>query len=289
MNFKYLSIGLIVAKSIIFGCSVQAQNTKQETYDHFLNDKVWNKTITKRATAMFNNGNFVEMDKIREGLVNSTCNIDLHNETTHSAFDLNREQDGVLVLASFFLCKKCPNYHILTASAFVVNKEGVCATNHHVFKKSPDNPIEYISIFAIDHKGNVFPVTEVLAGNEKNDLALFKIDADKPLTPVSLGLNASVGEDIHLLSHPDGRNYSYSRGCITRSYIKRKGGGARQSISADFARGSSGAPIFNRNGEVIGVVTATNSIYYKKQKSLQMVVKEIIPIELLNDMCHPQI
>ena len=59
----------------------------------------------------------------------------------------------------------------------------------------------------------------------------------------------------------------------------------RMSITADYAKGSSGAPVLNNNGEVIGVVSSTNSIYYNKVKgreeNLQMVVKNCIPINAL--------
>ena len=52
-------------------------------------------------------------------------------------------------------------------------------------------------------------------------------------------------------------------------------------VTADFARGSSGAPVFNEFGNVVGMVTRTHSIYYNNEggpdDKLQMVVKYCIP------------
>ena len=54
------------------------------------------------------------------------------------------------------------------------------------------------------------------------------------------------------------------------------------SITADFAVGSSGAPILNNSGEVVGVVSSTFIIPNKRNS--QMVIKEIIPINSLKKL-----
>jgi S1-C subfamily serine protease len=53
------------------------------------------------------------------------------------------------------------------------------------------------------------------------------------------------------------------------------------SITADYARGSSGSPVLDDSGAVVGMVADTRSIYYTidhgAQQNLQMVVKECVP------------
>jgi V8-like Glu-specific endopeptidase len=64
--------------------------------------------------------------------------------------------------------------------------------------------------------------------------------------------------------------------------------GRRMAITADYAKGSSGAPVFNRKGQVVGVVSSTSSIYYSvengKKENLQMVVKNCIPVESIREL-----
>jgi S1-C subfamily serine protease len=53
-------------------------------------------------------------------------------------------------------------------------------------------------------------------------------------------------------------------------------------ITADYAKGSSGAPVLDDTGSVVGIVSATNSIYYTPpQKNLQMVIKSCIPVDAI--------
>ena len=60
------------------------------------------------------------------------------------------------------------------------------------------------------------------------------------------------------------------------------------SVTADFARGSSGAPIFDGLGNVVGMVASTISVYYDdedgRQKNLQMVLKNCVPARCILDL-----
>jgi S1-C subfamily serine protease len=61
-------------------------------------------------------------------------------------------------------------------------------------------------------------------------------------------------------------------------------------ITADYAKGSSGGPVLNARGEVVGMVSSTNSIYYTREKgqnqNLQMVIKSCVPVGAISKLLH---
>ena len=186
---------------------------------------------------------------------------------------------SVLVIGRLYNCGKCSKWHTSTASAFAIHRDGIIVTNHHVLEKD-DGEI----LGAMDYKGNVYSIEKVLAANEEDDLAILKL-RNAELTPMALGKPANVGSDVWVISHPDRKMYMMTKGMVSRYNMildKNRKPGRRMSITADYAKGSSGAPVFNRKGQVVGVVSSTNSIYYNivngKKENLQMVVKNCIPV-----------
>ena len=85
-----------------------------------------------------------------------------------------------------------------------------------------------------------------------------------------------------------GRFFSYTAGRVSRFY-RRTGKDRRPStwmaITADYAYGSSGGPVFNDRGQVVGMVSSTSSLYYQGKKAveekkgpLQMVMKNCVSL-----------
>ena len=211
----------------------------------------------------------------------------LLEDIPNSAVSPNKLYDqiskSVLVIGRLYNCGKCSKWHTSTASAFAIRKDGIIVTNHHVLEKD-DGEI----LGAMDYKGNVYSIEKVLAANEEDDLAILKL-RNAELTPMALGKPANVGADVWVVSHPDRKMYMMTKGMVSRYNIildKNRKPGRRMSITADYAKGSSGAPVFNRKGQVVGVVSSTNSIYYNivngKKENLQMVVKNCIPVESIH-------
>lgn len=189
---------------------------------------------------------------------------------------------SVLVMGRLYKCDKCTKWHVSSASAFALTEDGVIATNHHVVENK-----EGVILAAMNAKGEVFPVKEVLAADKASDVAILRL-ADAKLVPLPLGETAPVGAAVNVISHPDGRLYTMTKGDVSRYYVARtKAGKAdRMAITADYAKGSSGAPVLNPAGEVVGMVSATQSIYYTRtngrNENLQMVVKSCIPVAAIH-------
>ena len=140
----------------------------------------------------------------------------------------------------------------------------------------------------MDFSGKTYFASEVLAASKADDIALLKLEG-ATLTPLSLSQStAPVGSSVHVISHPNGRYFTMTSGDISRYYLSRNTRSPRVAITADYAKGSSGAPVIDSKGSVVGVVSSTNSIYYNKVKSqdqnLQMVIKSCIPVGAIKSL-----
>ena len=169
------------------------------------------------------------------------------------------------------------------AYAFAIGQDGIIVTNYQVLEKD-DGEI----LGTMDSEGTVYGVEKVLAANRADDLVILNL-RDAKLIPMSLGKPANVGSDVWVISHPNRKLYMLTKGMVSRYNMildKNQKPGRRMSITADYAKGSSGAPVFNHKGQVVGVVSSTSSIYYSvengKKENLQMVVKNCVPVESIH-------
>jgi len=159
--------------------------------------------------------------------------------------------DGVVVISGLYLCGKCDKLHTSNASGFVISEDGLAVTNYHVLDGK-----KHLTMVAMTRDGRVHPIVEVLAANKAADAALVRL-AGKDFKPVSIARSAKVGETVHTVSHPSGRFYQFSRGVIARFFVDTRRGRANEkriSVTSDYAGGSSGGPIFNDKGQVVGMV-----------------------------------
>lgn len=256
----------------------------------FVKDQALLDHFTEKASELFNAGQYEGSYDLSQSMrFYKSAKVDFKKPSKKSQFNYTDLQDGVLVVAKLYLCENCPNYHLNTASGFVINEQGYCVTNHHMLHRDKKSQSMVLAYYAMDNKGQVFPIKQVVAANQANDLAVFKVETARPLTALPLGENNKVGEEVHLISHPDKMFYTYAKGVTTRSYYHTHFESIRQSISAEFAKGSSGAPVFNDKGHVVGIVSATRTITYTQDKGVQMVARDIIPVSELVEMCSKEI
>ena len=109
----------------------------------------------------------------------------------------------------YISAEHCTNWHSGSATGFPLSKDGVFATNYHVIGQ-PDGE----TLAVMDTEGNIFPVTDVLAGDEKSDVAILRAAGAK-FRPLPLGDPAAIGSSVHVISHPDGTFYYYSKGMVS--------------------------------------------------------------------------
>ena len=141
------------------------------------------------------------------------------------------------------------NRLISQGSGFFIDELGDVITNLHVVQGS--NKLEVVTV-----DGKRYPVKDVLAKNLSGNIFLASIGIPKN-TVQPLKLNASlpsIGEDIIIIGCPEGLEQTMTRGII--SSVRDIGDyGTVVQIDAAISPGSSGSPVLNAKGEVIGIAT----------------------------------
>jgi serine protease Do len=139
-------------------------------------------------------------------------------------------------------------------SGFVIDgKEGLVVTNNHVI----DGADEIIVNF---HDGTKLKVEKVLGKDTKTDLALLKVTPKKVLPSLVFGASGRlrVGDWVMAIGNPFGLGGSVTVGIISAKQRDINSGPYDDFLQTDAAinKGNSGGPLFNMDGEVIGVNTA---------------------------------
>ncbi|MDF1854782.1 Do family serine endopeptidase [Pseudooceanicola sp.] len=136
-------------------------------------------------------------------------------------------------------------------SGFVISEDGYVVTNNHVIESADEISIEFFD-------GGVHKA-KVVGTDPKTDIALLKVEADKPLPFVNFGDSdtARVGDWVLAMGNPLGQGFSVSAGIVS-ARNRELSGSYDDYIQTDAAinRGNSGGPLFNLDGEVVGVNTA---------------------------------
>lgn len=167
--------------------------------------------------------------------------------------------------------------------------------------------VEESYLIAADYDGHVYPVLEVLAADKISDTCILKIRA-QGLAPLPLNPDTRPGETVFCFSNPSDMFGHLSQGIISRFFVVREGleptsksevsqNAGRPvcflSITSDFAVGSSGGPILDDRGNVVGQVQSTSSIFAdpdeEHPKHPQMVVKAALTVrEILKLIEQPK-
>ncbi len=187
---------------------------------------------------------------------------------------------ATMVVGHLYWCEECKARHGSFAGGVILSPDGLVLTNYHVIDEN-----DSVVFAAMSRDGQVYPIENVLAASKSDDLALIQLRGASNLPTVTLAPNVNTGDEIFVISHPDGYFYSLTRGIVSRKYLEGEEKVQRLQVTADFAKGSSGSGIFNPAGNLVGLVTTTYSIYYVDEKEdledLQMVVKAAVPLDAI--------
>jgi serine protease Do len=144
--------------------------------------------------------------------------------------------------------QQAPQEKTAYGSAFFISKDGYLLTNHHVVEDASKVTIRLNDRREID--------ATVVGSDERTDVALLKVKGSNfPELRTGNVDRLRVGEPVLAIGSPCGFDYSASAGIVSAKMRNMMGETSVPFIQTDVALnpGNSGGPLFNQNGEVVGV------------------------------------
>jgi S1-C subfamily serine protease len=160
---------------------------------------------------------------------------------------ISREANGSIV--SIVMSDK-DGHPLAQGSGFLVSKNGHVVTNYHVIKSGTSAVVKLPD-------GAFFAVDGVLASNKDRDVAIIKAHGNDFRT-LTLGDSnrLQVGEEVVAIGNPLSLESTVSNGIVSAIRTVEDEGGKFVQITAPISPGSSGGPLFNMAGEVVGITTS---------------------------------
>jgi len=283
MNWIKL-LPVVIAGLVLCGCtSIPNEEVPAPSQPEpaVINDRQIIEQMTAKVTELMDSGSVVEMKALIEKLKKEPkAKLQLPDASLSS---VDEAQKAVAVVGGVYKCNRCPRWHIAPASGFLI-AEDLVVTNYHV-AGNPERSGLAVRLF----DGRMFMVEDVVASSERHDLAVLRLPKTG-IKPIALGLSAPVGSKVNLFSHPNRKFYTLSEGRVARYFVMQRNRKSvpAMAITADFGRGSSGAPVLNEEGQVVGIAASTESLYYTEkegvQNNLQMVFKNCVPVSQLREL-----
>lgn len=159
-------------------------------------------------------------------------------------------------------------------SGFIIESNGTIVTNYHVVRNADE-----VVVKLSDRRQFT---AEVVGFDERSDLAVLEIDAeDLPTVDIGSSTDLSVGEWVLAIGSPFGFEHSVTAGIVSAKRRSLPQDNYVPFIQSDVAinPGNSGGPLFNLDGEVVGI----NSHIYSRSGGF-MGLSFAIPIELAMDV-----
>ena len=170
-------------------------------------------------------------------------------------------------------------------SGFFV-REGIVATNFHVIEGAVGG---YAKIVGQELK---YDITGVVGIDSKRDLVLLAIKGSKaPSLSLGDSQQVAVGDEVYAIGNPQGLEGTFSQGIV--SSIRQVGVETIFQITAPISPGSSGGPVLNTQGKVIGVTVATfkdgqNLNFAIPSYYLASLLRQIKPVTPLSAVTKPK-
>jgi len=146
-----------------------------------------------------------------------------------------------------------------SGTGFNINAEGLIVTNHHVIQDALNMIITFPD-------GSIHKAVKWFS-NPELDLAVITLQADNlPVLPLNAERQPEPGDKIRVVGNPLGLNNIIAEGEVEQYLFIGDNAVRVFTISAPIYPGNSGSPVFDRNGQVVGVVFANMQIQDEGQE-----------------------
>jgi S1-C subfamily serine protease len=213
-----------------------------------------------------------ESDRLREQIRNSSAQGEDVTRLSASLAQQDARRQAILTASQMdyesvnaanapavaFVAVKFANDSIYSGTAFSVSREGLLVTNRHVVQGA--NGDRAVEIAARFHGRDDWVPVQVVETSSEHELAILRVLGGGSY-PTVAGISPSasairVGSPIAILAFPlslGGTEAEVARSSLGAGTISRMMGDTLQ-VDAFASHGSSGSPVFNRDGHVVGVV-----------------------------------
>lgn len=198
------------------------------------------------------------VDSVSEAVVNISATQTFEDKDAQAAPDLPKGTPFDDMFEQFFKnhgmngAPARPRKSSSLGSGFVIDASGIIITNNHVVGDAND----ILVIFTDGRKLKA----KVLGKDAKVDVAVLKVESDKPLKTVKFGDSdkARVGDGVMAVGNPFGLGETVTAGILSARNRNIESGPYDDFLQTDASinKGNSGGPLFNLQGEVIGINTA---------------------------------
>jgi S1-C subfamily serine protease len=174
-----------------------------------------------------------------------------------------------------------------SGTGFAISSNGYIVTNYHVIENAKS-----IEVKGINGNFTRKLSAKVVVSDERNDLAIIKIEDSRFTTLGNIPYNfrkgvADVGENIFVLGYPltttMGEEVKLTNGIVS-SRTGFKGDISLYQISAPVQPGNSGGPLFDKNGNLLGVINAKHSYAenagYAIKVSYLISLMDLLPVNI---------
>lgn len=244
---------------------------------HNTNNPFWKETYVKGFIQKTAANGIYNIDYYTAGQNSYNNNIDIEVQTcigileASALFTFTKQDGDKIILIKLYPKTENGNSGTFSSSnnekssgtGFAISSNGYIVTNHHVIDKAKSIEVKGVN-GNFTRKLNA----ELVVSDEKNDLAIIKINdpsfSSLGSIPYSVRQGvADVGENVFVLGYPltssMGEEVKLTNGIVS-SKTGFQGDISTYQISAPVQPGNSGGPLFDKNGNLIGVVNAKHTM-----------------------------